>query len=463
MPGRRGAIRGWALRPVALVLALTCGAVLACALPAAATPVFLTPTEVSDAGQDAFEPQVVVDPSGNEHHIWTRFDGSHTRIQYRLRDQAGTFGPVEDVSAAGQDASQPDIDVDASGNVVAVWTRSDGSNVRVEAAARPANGTFGSVQVVSTAGQNADQPRVSVDDAGKAVAIWIRYDVGASGTGRIQAAVRSPGGSFGGVQTISDQGEVTITPQVESGPAVDANTVAIWARSDGTKLRVQSARRRDVVGFPRPKGASPLRVPLVIAFNACSSPNRTHGPPLASPSCNPPVRSSGPLTVGTPDANTFSAPANSVGFVRYAVLGGDATQPPDEADVAITVSITDVRNSSGGSDYTGRLLVTTPLTITDNDNAAETPEPGTTQEFPFQFPVQCVATGSTSIGGQCDVTTTYDALVPGAVSERQRAVWGLGQVQVKDAGPNGTGYAACPPTCGDGDETVFMRQGIFVP
>ena len=63
----------------------------------------------------------------------------------------------------------------------------------------------------------------------------------------------------------------------------------------------------------------------------------------------------------------------------------------------------------------------------------------------------------------CNLTTTYDALIPGAVTERQRAIWALDQVQVKDAGPNGTGYASCPPTCGDGDETVFMRQGIFVP
>jgi len=404
---------------------------------------------------------VVVDGAGTEHHVWTESDGANTRIRYRNRTQAGTFSAPEFISAAGQDASQPDLDVAPNGDLVAVWTRSDGTSLRVEGASRPANGSWSAVQVISTAGQNADKPRVSIDDAGKAVAVWIRYDVGTSGTGRIQAAVKSSGGSFGGVQTISDEGQVTITPQVDSGPAVDSNTAVIWSRSDGTKLRVQSARRRDVVGFPRPKGASPLRVPLVPGYNACTSPNRTHGPPLASPSCNPPVRSSGPLTVGTPDANGFAA--NSVGFVRYVVLGGDATQPPDEADVALTVSITDVRNAAGGSDYTGRVLVTAPLTVTDNNNAAETPEPATTEAFPFEFPVQCTSTVSTTIGGQCDLTTTYDALVPGAVVERERSVWALGQVQVKDAGPNGTGYAACPPTCGDGDEAVFMRQGIFVP
>jgi hypothetical protein len=57
-----------------------------------------------------------------------------------------------------------------------------------------------------------------------------------------------------------------------------------------------------------------------------------------------------------------------------------------------------------------------------------------------------------------------DSLLPGAVVEGRRAVWQTGAITVEDAGPNGTGYGAgCPTTCGDGDETVFMRQGVFVP
>ena len=37
-----------------------------------------------------------------------------------------------------------------------------------------------------------------------------------------------------------------------------------------------------VTGFyPRPAGATPIRASLVTAFQACVSPNRTHGPPLA--------------------------------------------------------------------------------------------------------------------------------------------------------------------------------------
>ena len=81
----------------------------------------------------------------------------------------------------------------------------------------------------------------------------------------------------------------------------------------------------------------------------------------------------------------------------------------------------------------------------------------------YEFPVDCQATALTTIGSSCDVDTTADALVPGSVTEGRRSIWQMGQVSVKDAGPNRTGYANCPPACGDGDETTFLRQGVFVP
>ena len=67
-------------------------------------------------------------------------------------------------------------------------------------------------------------------------------------------------------------------------------------------------------------------------------------------------------------------------------------------------------------------------------------------------------------GSNCNVETTVDTLYPGLVREQSRAVWELGSLVILDSGPNGTGFGGnCPPTCGDGDEQVFMRQGLFVP
>ena len=95
---------------------------------------------------------------------------------------------------------------------------------------------------------------------------------------------------------------------------------------------------------PRPKGATPLRASMVPAYNACATPNRTHGTPLAFPSCNPPVQTSTSLTVGSPDAN--GAAANSVGFFKISVVAG-TPGPPEDSDVSFVANISDVRCKAG--------------------------------------------------------------------------------------------------------------------
>jgi hypothetical protein len=94
--------------------------------------------------------------------------------------------------------------------------------------------------------------------------------------------------------------------------------------------------------------------------------------------------------------------------VRYRVINGNAGTEADEADVAVFVTITDVRTNPAGLDYTGRVLVRHELTVTDQSNSAEAPDPGTTIPFTFQYPVQCTSTLSTTIGGQCDLSTTAE-------------------------------------------------------
>ena len=459
MPGQGVSTRTAAWCAPLLVLCSL--ALLAGAEPARATPVFLTPLNISAAGQDGFEGTVAVDSTGITHYAWTRSDGTNLRIQYRSRDASGgAFSAVQDISAAGQNASDPDLAVDPSNNVLLAWSRSDGTNIRIQSAFKPAGGSFAAPLTISDAGFDATKPEVDFDNAGKALLIWQRFD---GSNLRVQATTRTAGvgGTFSNETTLSEGGQDAFNPKADAGPDVDANAVMVWTRSDGSKLRVQSSRRRDVTGFPRPKGATPTRVALVPAYQACTAPNRVHGPSLAFGSCNPPVRSSAVLTVGTPDANGFAA--NSQGSVKAEAITGNPATEADEADVALTVNIADVRNHPSGTDYTGRVAVFANLQVTDNANADERPEPGTGQTTPFEFAVQCASTVDTTIGGTCSLATTYDALVPGAVKERMRAIWELDQIRVRDAGPNGTGYASCPPTCGDGDETTFMRQGVFVP
>jgi TolB protein len=225
--------------------------------------------------------------------------------------------------------------------------------------------------------------------------------------------------------------------------------------SDGTG-RTQVTNNSAVDGFPdwqpilrgyvRPKSASPTYISLAPAYEPCTAPNRTHGPPLAYGACAPPSRSSTALTLGTPDAN--GQPAKAIAYVRVATILGDPSTPADEADVSLAAGASDVRNASDLSDYGGSLEARLPIRITDRDNTPYPggPGPGTVTDTAFSFDVPCAATADATVGATCAIVTTADAAVPGAVKELRRTVWGLGQAEMRD---------------GDGD--VFLAQGIFIP
>ncbi len=204
-------------------------------------------------------------------------------------------------------------------------------------------------------------------------------------------------------------------------------------------------------GYPRPKGATPAHVSLVPAYQQCTSPDRTHGPPLDSPSCNPPAQESGHLTIGTPDAN--GRVANAIGSARFAVRPGNPATSDDEADVALTFTLTDVRDMADLGDYTGELEASAAVRITDRDNGSG---PGTVEDFSYAFTVPCGATSDGTVGSTCATTTTADALVPGAIKEGMRSIWQIGQVEVFDGGADGLASTRA-------GNTPFARQGIFVP
>jgi hypothetical protein len=216
---------------------------------------------------------------------------------------------------------------------------------------------------------------------------------------------------------------------------------------------------------PRPKGASPIQVSVVPAYEPCTSPNRTHGPPLAFPSCTPPVQTSDYLTVGTPDAN--GAATNSVGSVKIRVIVG-VPGPPDDTEIRITGTITDVRckpgvsacgnaNAADGPDYTGELEGTATIRVTDHYNAVEPgggTDPATLVDIPFPFPFVCENTADTSIGATCTVPPP-SCLGCFPKFEGHRTVIGISQFRIFDGGPDGV--------IATENNTLFAVQGIFVP
>ena len=223
-------------------------------------------------------------------------------------------------------------------------------------------------------------------------------------------------------------------------------------------------------GYARPKAATPVGVSLVPAYLACApaGANRTHGPPLAYPSCHPAALLSQYLTVGTADSN--GQPTLFLGSIKFKTLPGDPATSADDADVEIQTSMTDIRcrvgvvedpetegypcRSGALTDYTGEVQLLVRARITDKPPTG--PRTGTVQDIELRASVPCVATPTSAAGSTCALSTTMDSLIPGSVSEGRRAIWTLGRIEVLDAGVDGDADTLA-------NNGLFAVQGVFVP
>jgi hypothetical protein len=308
-----------------------------------------------------------------------------------------------------------------------------------------------------------------------AVAIWLAApgstsldaEPGQADSGTIVAL--DDVGSFGN-RAVDDNGEFMDFDGVTQPPGPDVSTRGMLVKSGGSvqkRYYVDVYPALTVTGelgaanpppsaYPRPGGATPLRVALVPEFRQCTSPDSNHAGPLAFPSCTGPALESSLLTTSSAGRGTGSA--------TFAVLPGDPVTPANEADVKIAAATSDVRNAAGGSDYAGKVILSTTMRITDRGNSGGAS--ATVQDTRFDVPIDCATNADPVLGSSCAIATTANTLLPGFAVEGNRAVLSAFSFSLEDAGPDGAAIPSsglCPPTCGTGDESVFLRQGLFTP
>jgi hypothetical protein len=269
------------------------------------------------------------------------------------------------------------------------------------------------------------------------------------------AATAPPSGSASGFdsETLAAIGRVFTYNDPQVGPGPTGGQGSLTDRN--VELLVQDPRTR----FPRPGGGTPFRVPLIPEFEQCTTltQNSNHVAPLASDACSPPLLDSSVLTTSTT--------GRGVGSARFDVVNGNPSTPEDEADVRINASATDVQRAIDGSDHTGSVILSTLIRITDNASGASQNVSATVIDTEFSAPFGCAATPDPTLGATCSLDTTADTLVPGFTREGERTIVSLRSLTLEDPGPDGLVDIGigCPPTCGSGDERVFLRQGVFTP
>ena len=123
--------------------------------------------------------------------------------------------------------------------------------------------------------------------------------------------------------------------------------------------------------------------------------------------------------------------------------------------MSIKVHLTDVRRQSDLSDYAGQLQLRTAVRLTDRLNGSLQSESATGFDTELPATVPCAATASASIGGNCSLASSFNAILPGTIVERKRQNWEFGPVRVFDGGASGT--------AGGSGARLFATQGLFAP
>jgi hypothetical protein len=208
---------------------------------------------LSAAGVNSVEPQLALAPDGSAAVVWSRTDGSGTVIQYhRLAADGSPLGATLDISAAGRSA-EPQVAVAGDGSATAVWNRFDGSSFVIQARRISSAGSPQGTVTLSAAGRDAASPQVAIAEGGGADVVWSRFD----GTAWVvqERHLDAGGAAAGSAQSLSAAGRSAGAPQIATGPY--GETARVWTRFDGADDIVQLALRPPEPPAPPPEEPPP--------------------------------------------------------------------------------------------------------------------------------------------------------------------------------------------------------------
>ena len=198
------------------------------------------PEIISDLPGSAFEPSIGIDGSNRAIVVWSQMGGDY-RI-YAKHFENGWSAPVELTVDASKVSQSPKVAVNEAGDAMAIFGHEDGmGNVQLWATRYDsATDTWGAAQLVDQAASGGFVPwEVAIDAAGDAVVIWRR-----SGNGQFHTYARhyaALSDSWDAVATLSnDMGDVDSTAM---GVTADGqgNFLAAWAQLQGFKMQVFTA------------------------------------------------------------------------------------------------------------------------------------------------------------------------------------------------------------------------------
>jgi hypothetical protein len=190
------------------------------------------------SGPDAagsIAPQLALEGSNDVLAVWSRSTADGTTIEAStLRAATGAWGAAAPLLAVPHDALAPSVAVDKRGDGVIVWTSSDETGLSVMASYRRAGKSWGAATALSGTASGALSPHVALDGRGNALAVWTQT---VGGFSRVHAAALAPTGGWSAARVLSKARGDALTPRVALDSGGDG--AVVWARYDGKSFVIQ--------------------------------------------------------------------------------------------------------------------------------------------------------------------------------------------------------------------------------
>lgn len=180
---------------------------------------WLLPFQIDNLGEVS-SPQLAMDAAGNATVAWLRATGTAqiNDVYAKRISFTSTTAPSALIDTAASTATAPRLAMNAAGQAVAVWQHS-GNMKQVWANHLLLNGNWGGAAVVATENLVLLNPQVSINPSGKAMVLW------AGAAGRLSASLSTGPGVWDPARLVQDTGV-----NLQSSVALDANgnAVAVW-------------------------------------------------------------------------------------------------------------------------------------------------------------------------------------------------------------------------------------------
>ena len=199
----------------------------------------------TDGTGDTGAVKVAFDPSGNAIAVWNQSDGTDTTIWTARYSATSGWGTPVQLQSSTEEANAASIVIDGSGNALVIWDASpDGTSNYVYASRYTAANGWSSEEQISGPAVSEGTADIAGNTNGDALALWVEFDGTAN---NVWGAHYTVAGGWAPAAMVSNGAASARSSRLAMDSA--GNVLSVWSQLNGARLDIWSNRYDAVTGW----------------------------------------------------------------------------------------------------------------------------------------------------------------------------------------------------------------------